>query len=57
MTNKSQTSFGEMTRESICIAHIATDEDGSLKIIKIEEFTDSKTECEFYQAIAAARNQ
>jgi hypothetical protein len=57
MTNKSKTSFGEMNRESICIAHIVTDEDGSLKIKTLEEFTDSKTEHEFFQAIAAARNQ
>ena len=57
MTNKSKTPFGEMDREVLIIAHIVTDEDGSLKIVKIEEFTDSKTEHELYQAIAAAKKQ
>jgi hypothetical protein len=31
-----------------------TDEDGSLKIKKFEEFTDSKSYLDFAQAIAAA---
>jgi hypothetical protein len=49
------TSIGvEMTRESIFIADIATDEDGSLKIKRFEDFTDSKAHLDFYQAIAAA---
>jgi hypothetical protein len=56
MTNKMNTSLGvEATRESIFIADIVTDEDGSLKIKQLEEFTDSKAELDFVQAIAAAR--
>jgi hypothetical protein len=55
MTNKTKTSIGvERIRESIFIADIVTDEDGSLKIKKFEEFMDSKTELDFAQAIAAA---
>jgi hypothetical protein len=55
MINKTQTSIGvERIRESIFIADIVTDEDGSLKIKKFEEFTDSKAELDFTQAIAAA---
>jgi hypothetical protein len=56
MTNKTKTSTGvEMSRESIFIGHIVTDEDGSLKLKQVEEFTDSKTYLDFTQAIAAAR--
>jgi hypothetical protein len=56
MIHKVNTSFGvEMNRESIVITHIVSDEDGSLKIKKIEDFTDSKAELDFVQAIAAAR--
>ena len=55
MTNKSKTSFGEVNRELIVIADIVTDEDGSLKIKKIEEFTDSKAYLDFHQAIAAKK--
>ena len=44
----------ETTRESIFIEHIVTDEDGSLKVKRLEEFTDSKTHLDFMQAIAAA---
>jgi hypothetical protein len=43
-----------MIRESIFIGHIVTDEDGSLKIKQVEEFTDSKTYLEVMQAAAAA---
>jgi hypothetical protein len=32
----------EVDRESIYINHIGTDEDGSLKILYLEEFTDSQ---------------
>ena len=54
-TNKVKTTFGvERNRESMLIVHLATDEDGSLKAIKMEEFTDSKLELEFVQAAAAA---
>ena len=56
ITNKVNTSVGvEMTLESIFIGHIATDEDGSLKIKLIEEFSDSKVLLDFMQAMAAAR--
>lgn len=44
-----------MTREMVFTAHIVTDVDGSLKIIRFEEFTDSKTYLEFYKAVAAAK--
>ena len=55
MTHKVETSIGvEMNRESIIIMHIVSDEDGSLKIKEHEEFTDSKAELDFVQAIAAA---
>jgi hypothetical protein len=54
-TFKAKTSIGvESTRESIIIAHIVTDEDGSLKMKRTEEFTDSNSELNFVQAIAAA---
>ena len=56
MTNKTKTSIGvEMSRESIFIGHVVTDEDGSLKLKQVEEFTDSKTYLDFTQAIAEAR--
>jgi hypothetical protein len=49
------TSIGvETIRESVIIAHIVTDEDGNLKIKRTEEFTDSKAELDYVQAIAAA---
>ncbi|KAF9647681.1 hypothetical protein BDM02DRAFT_3116652 [Thelephora ganbajun] len=55
-TAKGQTTLGvEMIRESINIGHIVTDEDGSLKIKQIEDFTDSKTYFDFVQAIAAIK--
>jgi hypothetical protein len=53
--NKSKTSIGvERNSEAIFIIDIVTDEDGSLKIKKFEEFTDSKSYLDFAQAIAAA---
>lgn len=56
LTNKAKTSIGvDMVREMILTLHIVTDEDGSLKIGRVEEFTDSKSYLEFYQAIAAAK--
>ena len=55
MTNKTKTSVGvDATLESIYISHIVTDEDGSLKIKQVEEFTDSKAFVEFIQALGAA---
>jgi len=44
----------EGIRESILIDHIVTDEDGSLKVKLVEEFTDSKSHLDFMQAIAVA---
>ena len=46
-----------MTRESIFIGHIITDEDGSLKIKQIEEFTDSKAHLDAVEAIIAAKTK
>jgi hypothetical protein len=55
ITTKVKTSIGvECIRESILIAYIAPDEDGSLKVKWAEEFTDSKAELDFIQALAAA---
>ena len=44
-----------MSRESIFIAHIVPDEDGSLKIKLFEGFTDSKAYLDSIQAIAAVK--
>ena len=44
-----------MIREAILIVHIATDEDGSLKIMQIEDFIDSKSHLDFIQAVAAVK--
>jgi hypothetical protein len=58
MTTKIKTSIGvEMNRESIYILDIVSDEDGSLKIKRMEEFTDSKAYLDFYQAVVAAKKQ
>jgi hypothetical protein len=55
MNHKAKTSIGvECTRESILTVRFVTDEDGNLKIKQLEDFTDSKTELDFYQAMAAA---
>jgi len=55
-TNDCKTSIGlDWQRESISIIHIVTDEDGSLKIKLLEEFTDSKTSLDVKNAIAAAK--
>jgi hypothetical protein len=43
-----------MNRESIFIGHIVTDVDGSLKIQKIEEFTDSRQHFDFMSVMLAA---
>jgi hypothetical protein len=56
VTSKIKTSIGvERNRESIFIIHIVTDKDESLKIKRVEEFTDSKAELDFYQAVATTR--
>jgi hypothetical protein len=55
MDHKVKTTIGfENVRESIFIIHMIPDEDGILKLEKMEEFTDSKLELDFTQAIAAA---
>ena len=55
VTNRTKTLLGdEINRESIYILYIVTDEDGSLKIKQLEDFTDSKTHLDYIQAIAAA---
>jgi hypothetical protein len=55
LTNKVKTSIGvERVRETIFIGHIVTDEDGSLKFKRVEEFPDSKAELDFAQAVTAA---
>ena len=41
----------DMTRESILILQIVTGEDGSLKIKRFDEFTDSKAHLDFAKAI------
>lgn len=51
-----KTSIGvETIRESIHIIQIVTDEDGTLKIKQVEDFTDSKAHLDFVQDIAAAK--
>ena len=55
-TNTAKTSDGvEIVRESIYIKHFAADEDGTLKITRDEEFTDSKAYLDAIQAVAAAK--
>lgn len=54
-SGKAQTTFGvELKREAILIAHVVTDDDGSLKIKQIEEFVDTKSQLESIQALEAA---
>jgi hypothetical protein len=56
LTSRIKTSIGvDVNRESICIAQIVTDEDGSLKIKQLEDFTDSKSHLDFVQAVMAAQ--
>ena len=54
-TNVTKTVIGvDTVYEAITIAHIVTDDDGSLKIKYLEEFVDSKVLTETIQAYAAA---
>jgi hypothetical protein len=46
----------DTVRESIYITHIGTDEDGSLKIKRVEEFTDSQLFISLKQAAARAKS-
>jgi len=41
--------------EAIYIAHFATDDDGSLKLKLVDEFTDSKVYSDVHQTLAAAK--
>ena len=50
-----KTSVGiDTTNESIFIIHIVADDDGSLKVKKIEDFRDSKVTLELRDAMMAA---
>jgi hypothetical protein len=44
-------------RESIYIAQIVPDENGSLKVKQIEDFTDSKAHLDFVQAVMAKQSR
>ena len=44
----------DTTSESIYIMHTVTDDDGSLKVKKLEEFQDSKGYLEIREAMMAA---
>jgi len=55
-TTHVKTSSGvELDRESIYITHIVVDDDGSLKILRFDEFTDSQGYLNLYQAAAGAK--
>ena len=45
----------QIIRELIFTAHIITDQDGSLKISQLDEFTDSKALLDFYKAVEEAK--
>jgi ketosteroid isomerase-like protein len=53
-TGAIKTKIGDTNHESISITYFATDADGSLKIIKIEDFTDSKEHYDTMQAMSGA---
>ena len=44
----------ETTHESLFIVHIATDDDGSLKVKMLEDFRDSKTFIDIRKSMGAA---
>ena len=44
-----------MVREMILIVEIVPDQDGSLKIKTLEEFTDSKAYLDFFKAVEVAK--
>lgn len=51
-----KTSSGvDVDRESIYITYLVTDEDGNLKILKFEEFTDSQAYFDMFQAVTEAK--
>ena len=41
--------------EAVYITHFVTDDDGSLKLKHVDEFTDSKVYSDVHQALAAAK--
>ena len=43
------------SHEVILTIQIITDEDGSLKIIRVDEFTDSKVWLDFFEAVKQAK--
>ena len=47
----------ELNREMMWIAQIVTDEDGSLKVKQVEEFTDSKAYLDFFKAVEEAKTK
>lgn len=51
-----KTPIGNVATEAVSIAHIVTDEDGSLKIKQIDEFRDSKAHSELMAMIAGTLN-
>ena len=56
LTQKAKTSVGvDFCRESIFITTIVPDEDGILKLKRIEGFTDSKAQLDFAEAVAEAK--
>ena len=55
-TNKAMTKIGVLaSHEVILTIQIITDEDGSLKIIRVDEFTDSKVWLDFFEAVKQAK--
>ncbi|KAF9780782.1 hypothetical protein BJ322DRAFT_1081658 [Thelephora terrestris] len=55
ITSTPKNSLGlDASHEAITIAHIVTDEDGTLKIKTLEDFVDSKSHLDFMQALVAA---
>ena len=55
MTIELKNSLGmDTTNEVMFIMHIAADDDGSLKVKKVEDFRDSKVYLEIREAITAA---
>ncbi|KAF9785413.1 hypothetical protein BJ322DRAFT_1108848 [Thelephora terrestris] len=56
LSNKVKTSIGvEMIRESMFVFRITADEDGALKITQIDDFTDTKSQNDWFKAIAEAK--
>jgi len=55
-SGKAPSSIGtEVIFEMVVTAEIVTDDDGSLKVKRIDEFTDSKAYLDFFKAVEAAK--